>query len=156
MFEFLRTLSVDAVGRRAVGEARVDCDHPFLADHFPGHPVLPGSMALELAAQVAGPLAEEVVPLEHQRTRYAFLAKVRSAQFVRPVHLPATLRFEAQVKRSDAAGAVVTVTGRNGQELMLRGELLLVMMDADGEWQGALEERRRRVERWKQAAEMPS
>ena len=141
-----------------MGEARVEGDHPFLVDHFPGHPLLPGSMALELAAQVAGPLAEEVVPLDLQLRRYAFLAKVRSAQFLCPVRLPATLRFEAQVKRSDVAGVVVAVTawevaGGQERELILRGELMLAMLEADGDWRGALDARRRRVERWKQAAE---
>ncbi len=152
MFELLRALRIDAGAGRATGEADVGADHPFFADHFPGHPLLPGSIALELAAQVAGPLAEEVTLLRHQRERYAFLGMVRDAKFLRPVELPARLRFEATVVRSDAARVAARVTARVEEATVLRGELMLAMVDATSEWQAAIEQRRRRVARWKRAA----
>ena len=65
MFELLRTLSIDAGAGRATGEAFIPAGHPLFADHFPAHAILPGTLAMELAAQVAGPLAEEVVALRH-------------------------------------------------------------------------------------------
>jgi 3-hydroxyacyl-[acyl-carrier-protein] dehydratase len=154
MFELLRSLSIDAAAGRATGEAEIGADHPFLADHFPGHPVLPGTMAVELAAQVAGPLAEEVVPLRHGCERYAVLGMIREAKFLRPVPLPARLTFEARVLRSDVSRIAVGVTARAGSdEAVLRGELLLAMVDATDEWDAAVAERRERVKRWKQAAE---
>ncbi len=152
MFELLRCLRVDADAGRATGEADVGADHPLFADHFPGHPILPGSMALELAAQVAGPLAEEVALLRHGRERYAFLGMVRDAKFLRPVPLPARLRFDARVVRSDAARVAVAVSAQVEEATVLRGELMLAMVDATAEWQAAVEQRRRRVARWKQAA----
>lgn len=155
MFEFVRWLSIDAAAGRATGEAALDADHPLFADHFTGHPVLPGSMAVELAAQIAGPLAEEVTLLSHGRRRFALLGMIRNAKFVCPVRLPAELSIEARVLRSEGSRFTVAVTARVGRELVLRGELLLAMVEATGEWGDAVEQRRQRLARWQRAAEEP-
>ena len=59
MFELMRSIRIDAENGRASGAASIPVGHPLFADHFPGKSLLPGSLILELAAQVAGPLAEE-------------------------------------------------------------------------------------------------
>lgn len=151
MFELLRTLSVDAIAGRAKGEAEVGVDHPFFADHFPGHPILPGSIAMELAAQVAGPLAEEVTQQRHGLARYAILGMVRDIKFLHPVHLPARLELEARLLRSDPSRSAVGVLARVAEATVLRGELLLAMVEPAAEWEIAIEQRQRRVRRWKQA-----
>ena len=91
MFEWLESLAIDAAEAKAAAEARVPGDHPFLADHFPGRPLLPGSLQIELCAQVAGPLVEELVAHRDGAARFAFLGMVRNATFHAPVALPATL-----------------------------------------------------------------
>jgi len=88
MFELLRSLSIDAAAGRATGEAFIPADHPLFADHFPAHATLPGTLAVELAAQVAGPLAEEITP-----QRCAVLGMIRNAKFLHPVPLPARLEL---------------------------------------------------------------
>jgi 3-hydroxymyristoyl/3-hydroxydecanoyl-(acyl carrier protein) dehydratase len=147
MFELLCSLSIDAVAGRATGEAFIPADHPLFADHFPAHATLPGTLAMELAAQVAGPLAEEVTP-----QRYAVLGMIRHAKFLRPVPLPARLKIEAEVRRSDPSQVTVAVAARVGEALVLRGELLFAMIEMTEpteEWSAALALRDQRVARWK-------
>jgi len=153
MFELLHSLSVNAAAGRASGKAYVPADHPLFADHFPAHATLPGTLALELAAQVAGPLAEEVAPLRHGCERYAVLGMIRNAKFLHPATLPAQLEIEAEVRRSDPSQVTVAVSVRAGETEVLRGELLLAMLEATPEWSAALELRERRVARWKQMSE---
>jgi 3-hydroxymyristoyl/3-hydroxydecanoyl-(acyl carrier protein) dehydratase len=156
MFELLCSLSVDAAAGRATGEAFVPAGHPLFADHFPAHSTLPGTLAVELAAQVAGPLAEEVTPLRHGRQgreRYAVLGMIRSAKFLHPVPLPARLELAAEVRRSDPSQVTVAVAARVGETQVLRGELLLAMVEATGEWSAARELRDQRVARWKRASQ---
>lgn len=154
MFELLHSLTVNAAAGRATGDAYVPADHPLFADHFPAHATLPGTLALELAAQVAGPLAEEVAPLRHGVERYAVLGMIRNAKFLHPAPLPARLEIEAEVRRSDPSQVTVAVAVRVGETEVLRGELLLAMVEATAEWSAARELRDQRVGRWKRAAEL--
>jgi 3-hydroxymyristoyl/3-hydroxydecanoyl-(acyl carrier protein) dehydratase len=148
MFELLRSLSIDAAAGRATGEAFIPADHPLFADHFPVHATLPGTLAVELAAQVAGPLAEEITP-----QRYAVLGMIRNAKFLHPVPLPARLELTAEVRRSDPSQVTVAVAARVGETQVLRGELLLAMVEPTAEWSAARELRDQRVARWKRALE---
>ncbi len=104
-------------------------DHPsfpFLADHFVGAPVLPGSLQIELCAQIAGPLAEEVTALQHATERWAFLGLVRHAAFLEPAVLPARLVISAQVKRAEPSSvAVATSLAREDGEMLCRAELVM-------------------------------
>ena len=66
-------MQIDAENGRATAEAFVAADHPLFADHFPGSPLLPGSLMIELAAQVSGPLAEEIAKTRTGNERWAIL-----------------------------------------------------------------------------------
>ena len=92
MFELMRSISIDAENGRASGVAFVPSDHPLFADHFPGKSLLPGSLILELAAQVAGPLAEEFVKTQLNIERWSILGMIRDARFLNPRH-PLGLRL---------------------------------------------------------------
>jgi 3-hydroxyacyl-[acyl-carrier-protein] dehydratase len=57
-FRFVdRLLELDP-GKNGIGEYRVRGDEPFLKGHFPGHPLFPGVLLLESAAQLAGTVAQ--------------------------------------------------------------------------------------------------
>jgi 3-hydroxyacyl-[acyl-carrier-protein] dehydratase len=142
MFELIRSLQLD--GDRATGIAEIAADHPGLADHFPGRPVLPGTWLVELAAQIAGPLAEDGAP-----GRWAMLAIVRDAKLLAPVELPATVHLEAALVRRDSSLAVVQVVARRGDVLVLRGELAFAMLEATPELTLAARARDERLARWK-------
>ena len=79
-------MDIDVDYGRAAAEAFIPADHPLFADHFPGSPLLPGSLMIELAAQVSGPVAEEFAKMRMEIERWAILGMVRDVRFLQPVY----------------------------------------------------------------------
>jgi 3-hydroxyacyl-[acyl-carrier-protein] dehydratase len=152
MFELMRSIQIDAGKGRATGAALVPVDHPLFADHFPGKALLPGSLILELAAQVAGPLAEEVAKTQIGLERWAILGMVRDARFLQPVFLPASLEITAIVSRAQSSNISASVTVVVDGERVMQAELVMMMLEASAEWAAALEARNDRLARWKEAS----
>jgi len=149
MFELMHSISIDAAKGLAHGEAVVPAGHPLFADHFPSSPLLPGSLLIELAAQISGPLAEEVSRLRLGLDRWAILGMVRHARFLRPISLPATLRFTAEVCRARPSSITSKVTVHVGNQQMMRAELLMAMVEAAPDWEEAICARDNRLAQWK-------
>lgn len=147
----MRSIRIDVENGRASAEAFVPADHPLFADHFPVSRVLPGSLILELAAQVSGPLAEEFAETRLGIERWAILGMVRDARFLRPVYLPATLALNAEVSRSQPSTINTSVTAAVDGERVMQAELVMMMIESSGEWAGAIEARNERLARWKEA-----
>lgn len=152
MFELMRSISIDVENGRASGAAFVHADHPLFADHFPGKSLLPGSLILELAAQVAGPLAEEFAKTKLGDERWAILGMVRDARFLQPVFLPASLEITAVVSRSQSSNVSTTVTVAVNGERVMQAELVMMMLESSAEWAAAIEARNDRLARWKEAS----
>ena len=108
MFELMRSVRIDAENGRASGAASVPADHPLFADHFPGKSLLPGSLILELAVQVAGPLAEEFAKTQLGLERWAILGMVRDARFCSQCFSPASLEITATISRSQSSNISMT------------------------------------------------
>jgi 3-hydroxymyristoyl/3-hydroxydecanoyl-(acyl carrier protein) dehydratase len=146
VFELIQAISIDVAAGRAAGRAHVPLA-PWLADHFPTSPLVPGTVLLELAAQIAGPLAEDVYLGAMHRGTSAILGLVRSAVFRTPVPAPADLAITAEVVRREEATVVcrVAVSGSMG------AELAFAMVPVSETGQAAWEERERRVARWREA-----
>jgi len=152
MFEWMRSISIDVENGRASGAAFVPADHPLFADHFPGRPLLPGSLILELAAQVAGPLAEEFAKSQSQIERWAILGMVRDARFLQPVFLSASLEITAAISRSQSSNVSASVTVTVHDERVMQAELVMMMLESSAEWAVAIEARNNRLARWKEAS----
>ncbi len=152
MFELIQSISIDAAAGVAEGKAIVPADHPLLADHFPGAPLLPGSLIIELAAQIAGPLAEQVSKLRLDIERWSLLGMIRNAKFLRPVPLPATIVFNAEVRRFEPSSVALAVDAHEGGQLVMRAELVMMMVEAAPEWDAAIRARYERVDSWKRLA----
>lgn len=147
MFELVRSVRFEDA--RAVGRAHVPADLAMLADHFPGVPVLPGSLQIELCAQIAGPLAEQALAARHGLERWAFLAMVRHAAFYTAATLPIDLTITAELRRVEPSTVVVAVAASRGEEAVCRGELVMAMREADAAWADAIASARARVAAWK-------
>jgi len=141
MFEHIRTIRIE--GDRADATAEVPLEHPMLADHFPGRPLLPGTWLIELAAQVAGPLAETI-----EEGRWAVLAMVQSAKMLAPVDLPAHLNIEATIVRRAREIVTTRVTAWKDDITVLRGELVFALVEAPAGTEAAVRERNERLWRW--------
>jgi len=85
-----RIISIDPE-KGASAEYDVPHDLPILQGHFPGYPILPGVIVLEMLAQT-GALA--VLSREEFRGKLAYLAGIESARFRRPVRPGDTLRAD--------------------------------------------------------------
>jgi hypothetical protein len=112
-------------------------------------PLLPGSFLLELAAQVAGPLCEEVTLVRHGLERGAVLGMVRRAVFLRPCFLPATVQLTAQVRHAHPGRVTAATVATVRDAVAFRAELVMAMLDVPPEWSGVLEGRHERLARWK-------
>jgi 3-hydroxymyristoyl/3-hydroxydecanoyl-(acyl carrier protein) dehydratase len=149
MFELIQSITIDAAAGSSSGQALVPADHPLFVDHFPGAPLLPGSLLIELAAQIAGPLAEQVTKLRLHVDRWSLLGMVRSVKFLRPVPLPATIVFNAEVRRFESSSITLVVDAHEGGQVVMRGELVMMMFEAAPEWDAAIRARHERLASWK-------
>jgi len=152
MFELIQSISIDAATGTANGKALVPADNPLFADHFPGAPLLPGSLLIELAAQVAGPLAEQVAKLRLDLERWSLLGMVREAKFLRPVSLPATIALSAVVHRFESSNIVLRTEATATGQLVMTAELVMMMFEAEPGWDAAIRARQERVASWKGVA----
>ena len=122
-FRFIdRLLALDP-GVSGAGEYQVRGDEPFLRGHFPSHPLMPGVLLLEAAAQLAGTVAQsdpKVPPMPGLK-----LTAVRGAKILGTARPGESIRLEAHVvgrlNNLVQAEALASVNGR----LVLQAELTL-------------------------------
>jgi 3-hydroxyacyl-[acyl-carrier-protein] dehydratase len=114
----VRWVLVDRIVRLAPGEAievvkNVAASEDVFADHFPGCPVFPGALMVEVMEQAAALLAAA----SHAWTRTARLTRLERARFRHPVRPGDQLRVRLDVRGREPdlwrAGAEVCVEGRS-------------------------------------------
>ncbi len=116
---------VDRVLERAEERIRCACripeESPVFEGHFPGFPLLPGVLMIEIMAQTAGWLLVE----RSARTRIAVLAKVGEAKLRGQVRPGAALESEAALVHDGSGYAVLKGALRQGAALVAEAELTL-------------------------------
>ncbi len=90
-------------GRSAVCVKNFAASEPFFRGHFPGHPLVPGVILTEAAAQTAGIAAGEPGRTFH-------LSAIRQMKFIRPVPPDTVVEFTA------------TKPARNGRPAAIPGQ----------------------------------
>jgi 3-hydroxymyristoyl/3-hydroxydecanoyl-(acyl carrier protein) dehydratase len=92
------------------GEFTVAPDHPCLPGHFPGEPIVPAVLLLELSCAV----------LRQRRPELGPPREVKSAKFMRPVRPGETVR----VSFSGAAGGALRFSCETAGGIAAQGQLL--------------------------------
>lgn len=127
-----RVLEVEP-GVRAVGLKNATIGEPFFVGHFPGHPIMPGVLIIEMMAQVAGVM---LLTLDEHRGKLAYLAGVDKARFRKPV-LPGD-QIIAEVTMVKARGPIgfVTAKAKVDGTVVCEAELMFALQTRNGDANG--------------------
>jgi 3-hydroxyacyl-[acyl-carrier-protein] dehydratase len=93
-------------GKSALATARTDFPEGIFADHFPGIPVTPGVLLIEMCAQLAGRLVGVTASQRAQKLRLPFLTMVIEAKLRRFVGPREEVLIEAEIEELEEFSAV--------------------------------------------------
>lgn len=102
-------------GTNAIALASTNFPEALFNDHFPGIPVTPGVLLIEMAAQLTGCLIAVTASQRDQILRLPFLTMVREAKFRKFVGPNVQLRIETEIEELEAFSAIcrTRVLGEN-------------------------------------------
>lgn len=108
---------------RATGVKCVSLSDDVFADHFPGHPVMPGALIVESLAQLGGVLVEATMRAQGRNDLHALLTMVDKGRFRRMVRPGDRLELEVLGKHATEDGGrvtgIATVDGETAAECEL-------------------------------------
>lgn len=93
------------------------------ADHFPGHPIMPGALILEALAQLAGVLLEATMRQRDRHDLHALLTMIDRAKFRHVVRPGDRLELEARVLTVTEDGGQAQGYARVDGQLVAEGQL---------------------------------
>lgn len=114
-------------GSHATAIKNVTLAEDHLHDHFPGFPVMPGSLIVEGLAQTGGILLGESRQFQH----VVILAKLPKMTFHSWAVPGDTLLYSARLLDVREDGGVVECTARVGQRLVAEGEIVFAHLAQD-------------------------
>jgi len=109
------------IGQRIVGMKNFTVNEPFFVGHFPGHPIVPGTVLIEAMAQVGGIFVAQTEPEKCRKIMY--LVGLDRVRFRRPV-VPGDqviFRLDLIKRRRDLwkVQGVATVEGKRVMDAVL-------------------------------------
>ena len=88
----------EIIGNQVVGHYRTRPEHPVFQGHFPGRPILPGVIQIEIMAQVSTFVLVRLYPSAKKRDIHVVLVGVERAKFKRPIGPEENLKIQSQCK----------------------------------------------------------
>ena len=107
----------------ARGVKCVSLSDDLFADHFPGHPVMPGAMILEGMAQLAGVLLEATMRGKGRDDLHAILTMADRAKFRHVVRPGDKLEYEATCERATEDGGQAKAIARVDGTMVAEAQL---------------------------------
>jgi 3-hydroxymyristoyl/3-hydroxydecanoyl-(acyl carrier protein) dehydratase len=107
----------------ASGVKCVSLSDDTFADHFPGHPVMPGALVVEALAQLGGVLLEQTRREAGQTDVHALLTMIDRARFRRIVRPGDKLELEAETILAREEGGQIKGKATVDGELVASAEL---------------------------------
>jgi 3-hydroxyacyl-[acyl-carrier-protein] dehydratase len=114
-------------GKRAKSVKNVSLAEEHLHDHFPGFPVMPGSLMIEGMAQTGGILLGEHFKFEYN----VILAKVPKVTFHSWACPGDQLIYAAELQDARVEGGSVTVKATVGERLVADADIVFVHLNSD-------------------------
>lgn len=113
--------------KRIVTSKRIDPEEDYFPDHFPGYPVVPGVLQVEMMAQSAG----KCLMAGMDETQWPVLLQVRQANFRKSVLPGADLRIEAEIQSSNQSTAGAHAKIRCGDQVVADAVLMFGFIKKD-------------------------
>ena len=123
-FHFIDEIVDMVAGQRVHGSMTLPAEEELFEDHFPGFPVVPGVLLIEMMAQASG----KCLDAENRSRGKAMLAQVRHASFRRWTYPGERLEVFAEITASTASFASATCRVECGSDTVADAELLFTFV----------------------------
>ncbi len=129
-FHLIDKISEICYGEYIVGVKCITLADDVFNEHFPGHPIFPGSLILEGLAQLSGSFFEIMMKERQIPIKRAVLTIVNRLKFKKPAYPGDRLIYRAEIKafREDEFGVTKVTATMDGEEYA-EGELTFSFFD---------------------------
>lgn len=110
--------------KRIVTAKEISLDEDYFPDHFPGYPVVPGVLQVEMMAQSAGKCLMAGI----DATLWPVLLQVRQANFRKSVFPGASLRIEAEIQSCNRSTATSIAKIRCQEQVVADATLIFAFI----------------------------
>lgn len=112
-------------GKRIVAIKNVTINEPCFTGHFPGNPIMPGVLIIEMMAQTAGVI---LLLTEEHKGKLAYLAAVDKTRFRKPVLPGDTVILEAHLIKARSTMGWMKTMAKVGENIVCEAELAFAVV----------------------------